>query len=112
MKTENTHYIKALRFNWLTKHYDKIVSLTTREKFFKSKLVEQSQLEDGFEVLDVGSGTGTLALLIKSSKLKAIVTGVDGDANIISLAQQKARDQNLEISFKKGFAFSRLSCIN
>ncbi|WP_179952319.1 class I SAM-dependent methyltransferase [Marinicella rhabdoformis] len=105
MNTKNTEYLKALRFNWLTKHYDTIVSLTTREALFKKKLIEQSDLIDGDEVLDVGSGTGTLAIMLKQSNPNLMVTGVDGDAKIISLAQKKTNDKNIQISFKQGLSF-------
>ena len=67
MKAEKTNYIKALRFNWLTKYYDTVVSLTTREKTFKNKLVASANLVDNDRVLDIGSGTGTLVILIKKS---------------------------------------------
>ena len=77
MTAEKTNYIKALRFNWLTKYYDTVVSLTTREKTFKTKLVESANLVDKDKVLDIGSGTGTLAILIKKSKPMTDVTGID-----------------------------------
>lgn len=105
MNKKNSEYLKALRFNWLTRHYDTIVSLTTREAFFKKKLIEQSNLMNGDEVLDVGSGTGTLAIMLKKGNPNIMVTGIDGDPEIILLAQKKANDRNIHISFKQGLSF-------
>ena len=105
METKDKDYIKALRFNWLTKYYDRIVSLTPRETFFKKELIEQSALSDGDIVLDIGSGTGTLAILIKKDNPETQVFGVDGDENILSIARKKAKDKEVQITFKRGLSF-------
>lgn len=105
MNKEKTHYIKALKFNWLTKYYDAIVSLTTREKTFKNNLIQNAKLEQGNEVLDIGSGTGTLAILIKNSNPNSNVTGLDGDLEIIKIAEEKTKKNKLEISFKHGLSY-------
>ncbi len=55
-------YIPALRFNWLTEFYDPIVRATTRERTFKSRLIDEAEIEAGHRVLDLGCGTGTLSL--------------------------------------------------
>jgi ubiquinone/menaquinone biosynthesis C-methylase UbiE len=105
MKTDNTQYIKALRFNWLTKYYDAIVSFTTREKTFKKKLIKYANLEDNDQVLDIGSGTGTLAILIKIANPNISVSGIDGDPEIIKIAENKSLKNKLKISFKQGLSF-------
>jgi ubiquinone/menaquinone biosynthesis C-methylase UbiE len=105
MKSNNKHYIKALRFNWLTKYYDFIVSITTREKTFKKNLINYANLKDNDQVLDIGSGTGTLALLIKKSYPNISVSGLDGDSEIIKIAEEKAKKNKLKISFKQGLSF-------
>jgi len=105
MSGEKKNYIKALRFNWLTKYYDVVVSLTTREKTFKNKLVESARLQENDTVLDIGSGTGTLAILIKKSEPETSVTGLDGDIEIIKLAEKKANKESLQISFNEGMSY-------
>ena len=105
MKTNNTHYIKALRFNWLTKYYDAVVSLTTREKIFKKRLIEYANLKNNNRILDIGSGTGTLAILIKESNPNTNVTGLDGDSEIIKIAEKKSTKKKLDISFKQGLSY-------
>lgn len=58
-------YVPALRHDWLTPFYDVIVKFTTRERRFKRALIGQARLEPGLRVLDVATGSGTLALWMK-----------------------------------------------
>jgi ubiquinone/menaquinone biosynthesis C-methylase UbiE len=95
-----------LRFNWLTDFYDPIVALTCREKKFKSLLAEQSAIKANYQVLDIGSGTGTLAIQIKKGCSSALVTGIDADTKVISIANKKAEAENLELRFIEGMAFN------
>ena len=76
-----TEYVPALRFKWLTRYYDVVIAYSTREKTFKRALINQAGIESGMQVLDLASGTGTLAIWIKQQYPSAIVTGVDGDSD-------------------------------
>ena len=105
MGTNNEQYIPALRYNWLTHLYDPIIAVTTREKTFKKKLIKQADLQKGYEVIDIGSGTGTLALWIKQSEPEAKVIGLDGDPKILSIAQRKSQDQGLSITFEQALSY-------
>ena len=105
MSKNSNNYLPALRFNWLSQVYDPIVALSCREKLFKQKLVEQANFSVGDKVIDIGSGTGTLAMLIKRSKNKLSVTGIDADSKIITIAKKKAQSLNLEIEYLKGMSF-------
>ena len=71
-----TEYVPALRFKWLTRYYDVVIAYSTREKTFKRALINQAGIESGMQVLDLASGTGTLAIWIKQQYPSAIVTGV------------------------------------
>ncbi len=59
-------YRPALRFNWDTPFYDLVVGATTRERSFKQGLIRQAGIEARHQVLDLGSGTGTLAIWVKA----------------------------------------------
>ena len=59
------HYIPALRYDWLTALYDPVIRLTTRERTFKERLIRQADIRNDAEVLDLGCGTGTLAIWVK-----------------------------------------------
>ncbi len=99
MKRIETKYIPALRFHSLTPFYDAIVGATTRERTFKHALIKQADIEPAMGVLDLATGTGTLAIWIKQSQPTALVTGVDGDPNILELAGQKAQKADVIVQF-------------
>ena len=105
MCVETDKYIPALRFDWLTALYDPIVRFTTREKAFKSALVRQLDVHPGDRVLDLACGTGTLAVMVKSSNPQAAVVGIDGDERIIAIAKSKANSAAVEIDFDHGLSF-------
>lgn len=60
-----------------------------RETKFKSDLVEQAQISNGSRVLDVGCGTGTLAIMIKRLHPEAEVVGIDADVKILAIAPRR-----------------------
>lgn len=101
---ENSNYIPALRFNWLTPLYDTVVRYTTRETAFKSALVDEIAPRSGDRILDVGCGTGTLSMLMKAREPSALIAGIDADPTVLAMARGKASEEGLEISFEQGMA--------
>jgi ubiquinone/menaquinone biosynthesis C-methylase UbiE len=55
-------------------------------------------------VLDIGCGTGSLAVLIKKMHPEADVVGLDPDPAALSIGQRKANRAKLSIEFDRGFA--------
>ena len=100
------HYIPALGYHWLTPHYDAVVGKTTRERVFKRALIEQACLEPGHQVLDLAAGTGTQTIWLKQSQPKASITGVDGDATILLLAQSKAQRAKVSVQFDRALSYA------
>jgi ubiquinone/menaquinone biosynthesis C-methylase UbiE len=92
-------YVPALRHDWLTPFYDVIVRLTTRERRFKHALIDQIRLEPGLRVLDLATGSGTLALWMKQDQPTLDLSAVDGDPNILAIARRKAAKANAEIQW-------------
>jgi SAM-dependent methyltransferase len=90
MNTDPIRYIPALGHHWLTGLYDPVVALTTRERSFKSGLLKQLDPVAGQHVLDLGCGSGTLALMLLVATPGLRVTGVDGDPAMLAQARRKA----------------------
>jgi ubiquinone/menaquinone biosynthesis C-methylase UbiE len=67
-------------------------------------LVAQAELEPHHSVLDIGCGTGTLAILIKELHPTVEVTGVDPDPRALARATRKAGRAGVAAAFDRGFA--------
>lgn len=92
-------FIPALRFNALTRFYDPVVRLTTREQRVKKALVEAAAVPADGTVLDLGCGTGTMTRRIKQQYPAARVIGLDADPRILAIAREKASHAGVEIEF-------------
>jgi ubiquinone/menaquinone biosynthesis C-methylase UbiE len=101
---KSDRYVPALRFSSLTRFYDRFVRLTTRESLFKRRLLEQADPQPGQRILDLGCGTGTLAILTASAQPDAKVIGVDGDPEILKRARAKAKSARLGVHFDHGLS--------
>ena len=97
-------FVPALRFDALTRIYDPVVAITSREGAFKRRLLEHARIKNGESVLDVACGTGTLAIEIKKEHPKARVSGIDGDRSILVRARAKAKDAGVKIDFQDGLS--------
>ena len=92
-------YVRALRFPWLTRFYDRLIQATLKEEAFKRRLIEQADLRPGQRVLDVGCGTGTLTVMLQQSEPSAEVVGLDGDSETLAIAR-KPRNEPLALRRK------------
>jgi ubiquinone/menaquinone biosynthesis C-methylase UbiE len=97
-------YLPALRFQALTQLYDPVVRLTSREGRFKELLVDQAAPAPGQRILDLGCGTGTLALQVKQRVPQADVVGLDADPEMLAQARRKAEQAGVELELTEGFS--------
>ena len=67
-------------------------------------LIAQAELQPRHAVLDVGCGTGTLAVLIKQAHSDVDVTGLDPDPRALARAARKAERAGVAARFDRGFA--------
>jgi ubiquinone/menaquinone biosynthesis C-methylase UbiE len=71
-----------------------------RDKAIRDKLIELAAPAPGEKVLDVGCGTGTLALALKSSVGMGEVHGIDASPEMIEVAKEKAAKADSDIVFQ------------
>jgi ubiquinone/menaquinone biosynthesis C-methylase UbiE len=97
-------YVPALRFRALTRLYDPVVRVTTREAEFKRRLLDRAAIEPGDRVLDLACGTGTLAIDAKRHAAGAKLVGIDGDPEMLGRARGKAAHAGVEVEFDEGYS--------
>lgn len=89
--------------------YDLLITLLTlgRERRFRERLLEPARLEPGESVLDIGCGTGTLAVLAKHHVGAAgAVHGIDASPEMIARAGSKAKRAKVDVQFETALAQS------
>ena len=89
--------------------YDLLVWFLTlgRERTFRERMLRPAHLRPGESVLDMGCGTGTLAILAKRQVGSAGgVCGIDASPEMIARARKKASRAGVDVSFQNGFAQS------
>lgn len=87
-----------------TRFYDRGVALLTRERVWRGELLRLLAPANGDSILDVGCGTGSLAISIKRLAPGARVLAIDPDPQALSMAKDKAEAAGVEIEWKRGFA--------
>ena len=103
MSHSTPHFIPALGRDWLTPLYDVFARLVG-ERRMKRHLVELARVAPGHDVLDLGCGTGTLALIIREMQPGARVSGVDIDPRILAIARRKIERAGAAIALHEGSA--------
>ena len=97
-------YVPALGDHRLTPFYDATVALMTCERTWRRAFVKQIAPQPRDVVLDVGCGTGTLAILLKQACPSASIYGTDPDPEVLTRAEEKARSAGVLIHFSQGFS--------
>ena len=91
------------RAEW-TGLYDRAIRFSTREARWRPMLLDEIDPRQGELILDVGCGTGTLAIMIKQRAPGACVVGIDPDPTILKIAADKAQAASVTVDLLEGFA--------
>jgi len=83
--------------------YDPMVKLLGADRARK-KLFDQASVQPHHRVLDIGCGTGTFAIAIKSWLPSVEVVGLDPDPKALARSRRKAARAGASVRFDQGFA--------
>ncbi len=96
-------YLPGMGRDWLLWLYDPFTRLAGIEAAHR-RLAEHAELDSAQRVLEIGCGTGNLALLVKRVRPQLEVVGLDPDPKALARAGRKARRADLRLELDRGFA--------
>jgi len=101
----HTHraYLPAAGLDLFLPLYDPLVKLLGADRA-RRKLFDQASVQPHHRVLDIGCGTGTLAVSIKRWLPSVEVVGLDPDPKALARSRRKAHRARVTIRFDEGFA--------
>ena len=102
MMTSERTFLPAAGRDFLLPAYDPLTRLLGVDRARRA-LVDQADLRPYFRVLDIGCGTGSLAVLVKTLYPAAQVVGVDPDPRALDLARRKTDGAGLSVKFDRAF---------
>jgi ubiquinone/menaquinone biosynthesis C-methylase UbiE len=104
MSASESRYVPAAGRAAFTGAYDTVVALTMRERLWRPLLVARiaAHAPPEARIVDVGAGTGTLAIAIAKARPDAEVIGIDGDPDVLDRARRKPGADT--VSWRPGLA--------
>lgn len=96
-------YVPAAGKRWLLPLYDPFLALLTGERRWRGQIIASLDLQPDDTVVDVGCGTGTLAVMAKQAAPQATFIGIDPDPDALARAERKAARKGVSVSFRRGF---------
>ncbi len=102
MSTNEKPFIPAAGNDWLLPFYDLFTKLLGVEASHR-RLLEQAAIQPGYRLLEIGCGTGNLAILAKRLNPSADVLGIDPDRKALSRARKKVHQAGVQLEFCEAF---------
>jgi len=98
----NPVHTPPLGFSALTPFYDRAVASLTREGVWRTKLAKHLCAMPQETILDVGAGTGSLAILVSAREPRCSYRGIDPDGAAVAIARRKAALAGSPATFEVG----------
>jgi ubiquinone/menaquinone biosynthesis C-methylase UbiE len=96
-------YLPAMGRDWLLPLYDSFTWLVGVPRLHR-RLAAEAGIEPGHRVLEVGTGTGNLALRARRMQPAAEVIGLDPDPRALARARRKSERRGLPVQWVQGTA--------
>jgi len=103
MSSHSHDYVPAAGRDSLLRFYDPLTRLLGVDRL-RARLLDAADIRAGEQVLDIGCGTGALALLLKRREPGARVTGLDPDPKALARAVRKGQDAGIDVDWQQGYA--------
>ena len=102
--TSDQDFTPALGKSILTPLYDCAISLLTLDRVWRSRVVSAVAPTSNDRILDVGCGTGTLAInLARAADRSVSIHGLDPDPNVLMRAEGKSLASGVRVQWHEGF---------
>ena len=96
---DSRSYTPPAGHHFLTPLLDLGVRASTRERVWRNALFELISPKDSDILLDIGAGTGSLAVLLAQRNAATRYFGIDPDRHAVEIARTKARRAGIEAEF-------------
>jgi len=96
-------YLPPMGKDWLLPLYDPFTRVLGIGRVH-ARLADSAAVRPGHRVLEIGCGTGNLALLVKGREPGADVVGLDPDFAALARARRKSRRRRLAVQWDVGTA--------
>jgi ubiquinone/menaquinone biosynthesis C-methylase UbiE len=101
--THHDDFLPAAGKGWLLPFYDPLIAVLTNERRWRGTILEALDLRSDEVLVDVGCGTGTLAIMAKQSVPQATVIGIDPDPDALARSRGKAARKGVTLALHQGF---------
>lgn len=94
--------IQPLGPSWMTGAYDPLIARWPAGNKMRATVIDALAPAPGQRLLELGCGSGRLAIAIKRRCPEVAITAVDGNRDILSVARNRADQAGVDIDFTLG----------